>query len=352
MFDAEDVRAQLVPGAPGGDTIVVSFAARKLDADPTRFTSVFAERFLARSGTAAIHVSSSWNHWFLHEPSRAALSAIRAATAGYRRVVTLGQSLGAYAALRHSAALGAQRVVAISPRFSMLSEKVPFDPIPRPELARIDPAMDDLPGGIAPGADILILTESVGPDAKHCALIEAACGGRARLLPLPFAGHPATKHLRQTALLGEVMREMLLAPRPDVAAARRRVRAARATSVNWWTELAQHARDRGRLEVAATAALRATECHQSALPRMLSLAVKLGRRGLPPASLLPRVARMAEIAGDAPGLQKLLAAAWQAAGRPEETLAAAEAALAGNPGDASLRALRDWACREVAPVQA
>ncbi|MGG5823349.1 hypothetical protein [Falsiroseomonas sp. HW251] len=297
LFDGTDLRASFVPGDPAADTVVLTFSGRDMREVPG-WMHAFGAGFLRRAGLPAIHLTASWNHWFIVDEMRRALPGLCAAAAPFRHRVAYGQSLGAYAALRHSAALGVTRVVAISPRFSMLPEKVPFDTRSRPELPRLDPAGDDLPGGLSRDATLLVVAETVGMDARHLALIRAACGGRARVLALPFGGHPATLHLRQIGLLGRIVRALLTEAEPDLAAIRRAVRGARGGSAIWWTELARQAWRSGRHDLAAEGALRAATLDPAQHGFAARLVGKLARRGLARRTLPALVARLAAL-GDA-----------------------------------------------------
>ena len=217
LFDGREVRARFAPGAPGRDAVIVTFAARQAEQSLDR--AGFAEPFLERASLPAIHITVAWNHWYTVPEMAPALAAVREAAAPFTRRVAYGPSMGGYGALLHSRAMGATRVVAVSPRFSIDPAKVPFHRQHREEAARLDFGGDDMEGGLSADAMLILAGDTGHLDAGHLALIRAASGGRARLLPLPFAGHPAAPFLQETRLLRDTALALLLDPRAGPARA-------------------------------------------------------------------------------------------------------------------------------------
>ena len=103
LFDGADVRvkdARLF----GSPAVFVTFTSWTDDLTLDR--EGFAEAFLRGEGVDAVHVISRDNRWWQHAETLPAMAAVRAATAGYARVVTYGSSMGAYAAVRLAGAGG------------------------------------------------------------------------------------------------------------------------------------------------------------------------------------------------------------------------------------------------------
>jgi hypothetical protein len=263
IFDGRDVRLRFVPGEASG-TLVVTFAEREVRRRLGLGRAGFGEGFLRKAGIPAIRVTAAWNHWYLTPEMAPALEAARAAAAGHARVATYGSSIGGYGALLHAGALGAARVVALSPRFAVDPARTPFHPVQREELPRLDLGADDMEAALAHPARYLVASDIHRFDGGHIARLRQAGGRRLGLLPLPFAGHPCGHFLREVRLLGGMATRLLLDEHPRLKLWRRRVRAARRLSPRYWSELSQAAAATGRHALAAEAARRAAALRQAA----------------------------------------------------------------------------------------
>ena len=336
LFDGQEVRARFAPGAPGRDAVIVTFAARQAEQSLDR--AGFAEPFLERASLPAIHITVAWNHWYIVPEMAPALAAVREAAAPFARRVAYGSSMGGYGALLHSRAMGATRVVAVSPRFSIDPAKVPFHRQHREEAARLDFGGDDMEGGLSADAMLILAGDTGHLDAGHLALIRAASGGRARLLPLPFAGHPAAPFLQETRLLRETTRALLLDAEPDLAALRRRVRGVRGASASYWEAMSRRALRTGRDALALRAATEAVAREPARSGCAAVAADALWRAGRHDEALreLRRAAALAEC--DQVALESLAHTCAAAAG-PIAALEAAIGTAPPAPGLASLLAL-------------
>lgn len=160
-----------------------------------------------------LRVQTARNDWFLNEDLGAALDIVTAIAAEYEGAVTYGFSMGGYGAMRFARAAGAERVVTISPQFSPLPARAPFEARWWKDRKQCDPRLDDLThlaGADAPPV-VVVYDPRQGPDRLHADLIRHACAGFFAL-PLPFGGHPATQTILQGDRLGAFSAALLTAP--------------------------------------------------------------------------------------------------------------------------------------------
>jgi hypothetical protein len=164
-------------------------------------------------GWPVLRVQTARNDWFLNPDLEAALDIVAAIASEYESAVTYGFSMGGYGALRFARAAGAARVVTISPQFSPVAARVPFEARWWQDRKRCDPGLDDLSHLARPDAPpvVAVYDPLQGPDRLHADLIRGACA-RFFALPLPFGGHPATQTIQQGDRLGSFAAALLTGP--------------------------------------------------------------------------------------------------------------------------------------------
>lgn len=125
LFDGEDIRVVIAP-QDDRRLLVVSFTGR--DHKPPAPTGAGAG-FLSKNAIDAVHVISKKNHWWNTVEWPEALGAISAYAVERRteELVTYGSSMGGHGALVASRLLGAARVVAYAPQFSVDPQIVPWE---------------------------------------------------------------------------------------------------------------------------------------------------------------------------------------------------------------------------------
>ncbi|KQZ41859.1 hypothetical protein [Ensifer sp. Root558] len=136
---------------------------------------------------AAFHVVAKRNHWYQCEGALSAAKLIGDATLRFERIVTLGSSMGGFAAIALAPAIGATRCVAISPQFSSDRTKTPFETRWAEDIAEI--AKHGLRIDRSSSITHVLFDPYHRQDASHAALIREAAG--AQLWPLKFSGHPS-----------------------------------------------------------------------------------------------------------------------------------------------------------------
>ncbi|MBM2577223.1 hypothetical protein JQC91_13020 [Jannaschia sp. Os4] len=211
-------------------------------------SNAFGRDFLLGLGWEVILVRHRPRTWPRHPPPGLA-EALRPRLAG-RGAVTYGSSQGATAALLYARALGAARVVAISPR---ASRTVTGGPAGTGRWAEAAPEVDwryaATPEEVAAPLRVALLYDDANPlDAPIADQIAEAMGDPARLtrVRVPLAGHPAGRFLKETGQLAPVARALLeQAPVPPV---RTGWSVGRRSSA-WLTAVAQVALGRGRLDL-------------------------------------------------------------------------------------------------------
>ena len=175
----------------GGDTLLATFA--QWGSDPERPTR-WGEGIGRAAGLSSLGFETSSPNWFPEEDMRECLEAT-GALLGTRFPARLlvGTSQGGHAALRHSAALEASAVLAVSPAYSIdpvLFRDGRFGARYRPAL---NSGMHVAPGDVA-GRVAVVFDPRDADDSGHAALLGAAFAALTPapiLLPLAFCGHGA-----------------------------------------------------------------------------------------------------------------------------------------------------------------
>ncbi len=231
IYESEHVRVIYQP--QDGDEVVITFNEIGRCADGLSF---WADGALAREGVAAVGVVSMRPNWFPADEGM--IEAIRRTIAdgGHRRVVTYGCSQGGFGALKHSAALSADAVVAFCPQWSICAT----------DVAGAD---DRFVQYRAPGLHdgMRIEAEDVAGDVFVCfdpRLHEDRWNAERiaeRVLVhsvlAPFTGHASARFAIQSGIGRELLRTLAArspAPARRAAVARGLIRAARSSSPEYW----------------------------------------------------------------------------------------------------------------------
>ena len=158
----------------------------------------FGQAFLCSRSIDAIHVLSRENDWYQYPETADAMAAVQAVTQGYKRVLTYGSSMGAYAAIRLAGLAGAHAALALSPQFTIDPAVAPFEYRWEEPSRRFRPVWDrTLPYPVLDQAYIAYDPDDL--DAKHLALFDQHL--RFTHLRLPGAGHPVSGFLADLGML-------------------------------------------------------------------------------------------------------------------------------------------------------
>lgn len=286
LYDGEEVQVLHQPGASA--YTLVTFGLMHSRANGHNF---WGEKLVARAGLDCIAVMPKSANWFPPALMEAPAAAIRAAAD--RPLVTYGTSMGAYGALRYSAAIGAETAIAFAPQTTIDPDLVGgFDPRYR-RYFRPDwhSGSEIRAGHLAPRAWVFH-DPTMRFDRFHVERLSEM--PEIAEVTLPYTGHKPVA----TAASSAVALEMIGACRSGDAAALRHILLAR----------------RKRLP-----------------DYFLGLAEELRRRGQFGRVLAVADAGLARFPGS-PDLHILRAAAFEALGERGAAIAAAERAVGERPG--------------------
>ena len=167
----------------------------------------FGEALFGHERIDAIHVLSRDNRWYQYDDMAAATAAIRTATAGYRRVVTYGSSMGGYAALRLAGAVGAEVCLALSPQYSIDWTRVRWE---RRWAASSRVFRDVWERSLPPPrlAEAWVVYDPMLRDLRHVQLLRRD-GFGFEAIGIPGGGHPISSFLAETGLLRPLVLDVI-----------------------------------------------------------------------------------------------------------------------------------------------
>lgn len=216
VHHCDDLLVLAEPAASGRTApLVVSFSANV--AAGVDDAPCFSARTLRDVDVHQAHVMACRRHGWQTLAMDAALAAVRAyaATIGAPRIVTLGGSVGGFAALLFAPALAAEGALALAPQFTVDLRKLDFDPrrnwplfgddaLRLQSTQGIDGRLphDDMQASLAAPVVRHILFDSRSPDALHARRMR---GPGTTLHPLAHAGHAVSRFLRETGCLGPLL---------------------------------------------------------------------------------------------------------------------------------------------------
>lgn len=201
VFTGEALRAACF--WPGRARLIVRFDHWRRDRDG--FPMDVPRGKFAASGCACLTIESARNDWFLNRDLPALRLALEAFAKGYDRAGAIGFSMGGYGALLLARELRLAEVVLVSPQFSILPEKAPYEMRYRREAETVLAELDEV--GSDRGATLrgaVVYDPGVAPDVQHTKRICAAYPG---LVPVPmwFGGHPALGVVAKHGRYGKVL---------------------------------------------------------------------------------------------------------------------------------------------------
>lgn len=224
------VRATAVPA---GGSVVVTFDDYGSACGLER--PGFGEAFFAARGLPVVAVLAAGRHWYQYPDMGDALDIVARHVAGAGRITTYGSSMGAYAALRFAARLGAHATLALSPQYSIDVELAPFDRRWSAEASGIMwKPWSRLP--LRLGFRPVVIADGHGPDRLHVDRIAADTPIDAILVA--HTAHPVTTFLATSRLLEEAVLSTCDGSM-DADAFRRRALASRRTDPTYLGELAR-----------------------------------------------------------------------------------------------------------------
>ena len=255
VFDGKLLRATLFNGGDNAPSERMYVTLRQRLGTPGDFSAPQMAKSFVKKGYCHLHLQSRWNDWYINDETGALEAALTALTIPCHEVIAMGFSMGGYGALRFARALRLQRLIAVSPQYSISPAHVPFDRRFRRSAVGFDPDLGDLR---LRGSDVqgVILADMFHRrDLMNAELIMAAFPNLS-LARLPGGGHPATQVLREAGYFGQLQKQ-LLQGRVDPGAIAGIHRESRRHSQVYWRNLEAMALKRGRDSLALTARVQA-----------------------------------------------------------------------------------------------
>ncbi len=169
--------------------------------EPSLLTEGFGERFLAREGIDAVHVVTAKNDWFQNDDTRECIEVIKEIASNYDLVVTYGSSMGGYGALNFGPILGARRIIAQIPQFSIWRGDVPHEERWINEAHKYPRICDHMKDPLPEGCRAYVLFDPYyKPDRRQVHKITEYKD--VTLVKLPFIGH--------TGVDGEILKYIVM----------------------------------------------------------------------------------------------------------------------------------------------
>lgn len=192
VFDGDRMRAVLFNGR--SDRLFVSFRARQVKAGD--FMTAKHVRHYTDLGFAHLYLQSRQNDWYINPETPELEAKLSRVCQRYRTVVGMGFSMGGYALLRYSRAMGLDRALVVSPQVSIDPKVVPDDTRWHHESAEFDRAAADLSAHGDPDLRGVLLADPFVPaDLAHVRAIQKVFPGM-QIARLAGGGHPATNLMR------------------------------------------------------------------------------------------------------------------------------------------------------------
>ncbi|MGH2341308.1 hypothetical protein ACRC7T_07450 [Segnochrobactraceae bacterium EtOH-i3] len=190
-----------------GDTLVVYFSGRrgieKLQKDETGdYLAGSGERFLGKHQLPALFFYGHWNHWWQTPEMDQVLDLLHSSglLASYKTIVTYGMSMGGYGALMFSSRLGAHRVLAGMPQYSLDPARMPGEKRWDNDRRKITFRYDDMEVGLTKTGEVAVFFDPLfRPDRLH---VDKLLQHRPiKALPVPFAVHGLGSALQDMGIL-------------------------------------------------------------------------------------------------------------------------------------------------------
>lgn len=183
--------------------------------------------FLRKRGAAVISLTYAKTNWYQSDGFFAAVEAARDFVAGRAPISAYGASMGGYGAILAGKRLGADRVIAVSPQFSIEQNVTPFDHRYRAAAAEIGPFIHDVSDQISDEISYFVMHDPTHDlDQQHVDLFPKVAKWHSILQP--GSGHGVLEMLIQAGGTDALFR--LIMGTGDHLALRQALRAGRRNS--------------------------------------------------------------------------------------------------------------------------
>lgn len=221
------------------DTLVITFFPfSPPEKEQPLFRGVSRES-LRKMGYDSVHVMPVGNHWYQYADMDEALRVISTLRDNYKRAVTFGQSMGGYGALHSSAAIRADRVVALCCQYTIDAGKVDFDPGWQHyvKLENLKFTRDVYAENVRPEIEVILGYDPLyAPDNQH--VLEIKKRSSVVTLAMPLCGHEIGKHLAFAGMMPGSLNTLISGGINEIHALRRTFRKMRRSSPEYMQNFA------------------------------------------------------------------------------------------------------------------
>lgn len=190
----------------------------------------FGEEVLIKFGVDLLIFRTGGNHWFQDLSFEDCEKLCENLDLDkYNLRCGYGSSMGGYAAIFFAGALRLDRVLAISPQYSIDPMSVEWEKrfkLDAPYQHWVHPPLSTV---ISKRAEFLVLYDPYDQDSHHAALI-ARSSNRVRIMPVAYGGHPVGGSLAEMGLLKPILAKVINPDSKNIAISRYEMRRRRVNS--------------------------------------------------------------------------------------------------------------------------
>jgi tetratricopeptide (TPR) repeat protein len=203
LFDSPELHVKFVPAPEASRDLFVTFTSRN---GGKANKKGFGEAYFVKRGYSALHFVAQRNHWWQVEDMAAGIAAAKHVLESHDRRITYGASMGAHGALVHSKAIGADRVLALSPQFAINNRKAPWMAAWAQDTANVS-ELFQMEYGLSRTAEIFVVYDPLDTfDIQHAREIRNV--REVKELYLGFAGHSTAMALANVRQLSPLVLSM------------------------------------------------------------------------------------------------------------------------------------------------
>jgi len=211
LFLSDEIEVAFLQGSE--ELLLITFSAMDFSTETEAFWGC---GFARKAGFSALGFVARFNNWYPSETMRRARESVQSVLGRYPRKITYGSSMGAYAAAKYSALLGAEACAAFSPQHSI-------DPADGAAVAYSQHFQPTMHSGMAISAADLcprpyVFFDPFNSFDKQSAQWIRAQAPNTNFVLLPHAGHECIKVIASLSNASAVLRTCLFGEPSDVRA--------------------------------------------------------------------------------------------------------------------------------------
>ncbi|MTH78350.1 tetratricopeptide repeat protein [Paracoccus aestuariivivens] len=206
IFEDDQILVQSAPAAEGVRSPVAVLSYSPMNHD-------FAAKGIpARAALQSLNfdvfgIIAKKNNWYPQSSVEAAAVALRPLLGEYSQKIAYGSSMGAYGAIKYSALMGCDHVLALAPQYSIDPADVPWDTRFRQHFrSELNTGMGIATGDVS-GRVIVVTDPMLRVDLRHFEVI-AQCS-QADLIPAYFCDHYVVNPIASRLILAALFKAVL-----------------------------------------------------------------------------------------------------------------------------------------------